>query len=1020
MSRSRRVSCVALGVAALAFALTTTSCGGSGGVTDADLVLLGFNTPNIAGVPLNQPLIYTFSADIDGSSITPDTLRVVGATGPFFETTVVDGNIVAQLPRSPNFEDYSDAGFAPGTTYTVSMPVFPAVDTIASTTGKPLLAAETFTFITLPSPAFIEPRRPIVHGLPPSSGGTSDDEGCLQNRDNSLYAGIVQTGSGPGARLTCLKNEGQPHVILTDCFPTHDAQAFGTPSAVQPGHLDFPALRVRLNEMLDPLTVVPYVSATQLPINIQLYRVGDTDGNVLPGGPEAIETNKPLLVQSLVQTEIILVPSGPVPQGTYVINVLSAIHDLPGQSLFIGDSPSPTIGGYSALNTSLGTAGVAPGYRIFFHTLVLPDTAQSINESFGTNLNEWGDDTVGGVLLLGSEPGVLTRTNVGLQLLLDPIPGITPVPHTQPSFTLLFDLAGGVNAGQSTTACWNNGFRFLNLAGLDNSENTADTGLGRLKACWQPYMGSGGDGAFDTSAPPFAPGPGNQAALVTDPGPGASIDGDGIYEFESVLIEAGDVVTVSGTRPLVILCRGNFTVNGTIDISGLDGGVGLDTDGSTLYTNAGAVVVAGAGGAGGPGGGSGGPGANPLLTQPNGFGGTGPTTPLGPLVGGTGAGGGLGGDSVSQAGGGGGFGLAGGGGGIGGGGTAANGGAAQGNTLFERPLTDFKPDRGYGPHALLSGGGGGGGGGGEDDDGLSETGNTTVQNGDDAGGGGGGSGGGLWVISGGIVSVGGSGIIRADGGAGGSTYDFANQQQNAGPDGDQGTDDDYISGIQLAAVPSGGGGPGGGGSGGGILLIGKAGVAISGTLSAQGGAGGQSGDASRVGGGGGAGRIALGVMTGAPPPATPGTVTPAATSFTYRPTVDTGSSGQSRWIDLFTNTADFAPPVPPPLGPPELPFSTNNFAALTGGGLVRAFPGGDFDAVWEFQGASTLVPVPGGPVAPSGGTGITAWSTNVNTLDGKRYIRYRWRFYVKDGYPGNGGLATPMPGILDLTIPFKN
>jgi hypothetical protein len=52
-----------------------------------DLVLLGFNQPNVSGVALNQPLVLTFSADIDPLSITPDTLRIVGDTGPFFEMT---------------------------------------------------------------------------------------------------------------------------------------------------------------------------------------------------------------------------------------------------------------------------------------------------------------------------------------------------------------------------------------------------------------------------------------------------------------------------------------------------------------------------------------------------------------------------------------------------------------------------------------------------------------------------------------------------------------------------------------------------------------------------------------------------------------------------------------------------------------------------------------------------------------------------------------------------------------------
>ena len=74
------------------------------------------------------------------------------------------------------------------------------------------------------------------------------------------------------------------------------------------------------------------------------------------------------------------------------------------------------------------------------------------------------------------------------------------------------------------------------------------------------------------------------------------------------------------------------------------------------------------------------------------------------------------------------------------------------------------------------------------------------------------------------------------------------------------------------------------------------------------------------------------------------TVTPAATSRAYAPTVSMTSVGQSEWLDLFTPTAVFKK------------FSWNsNFPALQGLGLVQ---GVDFDAFLEVQGTETLSPIP--------------------------------------------------------------
>lgn len=912
----------------LAFGVGTTSCGGGGGGTNPDLALLGFNQPNVAGVALNQPLIFTFSADIDPLSITPDTLRIVGAFGPFFELTHVDGNLVALLPRAPNFGNLSDVGLAPNTPYSVSMPTFPAVDTIESTGGKPLLSALTYNFRTVSgAPYFIESRRALEHGTPPSSGGRSDDLGCLQNPTNALYVNPCdlsggcfeptgasadalpqQTNSVPGGQLLCLQNEGQPRVVRERCVPLHDQRAVGTPAAGSNniGRVSLPAIEMFFNEQIDPSTAVPYNTATKLASNVQLWRVALLDGTpLLP--PEPIQTNEPLVSQSLASTEVLLVASGPVLQGIYMVNLTGNIRDLAQNTLFTSDRPSLVGQVYAGLDAGLGPT-VPPGWRQYFQTLQIAGAASAINESFGANLAEHGDINSG-----LTEPGVFTQS-VTTTNPLSPMAGVIPGGMTTQAFTLLFGPNPGtaLQCGQTTTANWNGGFRFMNLASLEANVD-ADNGAGRLKAVWKPYLGGAGDGVFDSDAGLFNPGPGDSVTLSTTPGPGASANGDGIYEYDSFFLHAGDTLTVTGARPLLILCRGAFQVDGLIELSGQDGRFGIDTDGTSDYTNSGSITPWGVGGASGPGGGAGGRGAGPIVSA-SAVAGSGSTTNdiFGAHAGPAGGGGGPGGAGNAVGGGGGGGFVA-----NGTQGTrldtsgASNSGAFFGTALFERTLLQFTPDRGYSPNADISGGTGGG-------------------------------------------------------------------------------------------------------AGGALLLIGEGGVLLQpgATLSAAGGAGGTSGTVGYSGGAGSDGRITL-MDVGGPAVSTTGALlTPAASTFTWRPTVQNASVGQSQWIDLFTPTVNFNPVI----GVPQVPFDTDNFSVLITAGQVRG-PAAGFDAVWEFQGADSLTPLPSAGT-PSAATGLTQWSTNIDLCDGKRYFRYRWRFQVSSAFPATGPSALPMPAVLDCTIPF--
>ncbi|MFO0934573.1 MAG: hypothetical protein U1E39_17945 [Planctomycetota bacterium] len=967
-----RITRLLSAAAVASLGLSAVSCGGAGSDGAENLVLVSFNLPNIAGVPLNQPLIFQFSDDVDASSVTPDTIQVVGSPSFTFEQIVVDGNLVAELPFIPNFEDYSDSGLAPAKTYSVFLPIFPAVNTVRSVRGRPLVQAESFSFTTNPTAIFIEPRRPLLH-TPLAVQG--DEDGCVQNQANPLFDSTFQFGADPADQLLCLKNEGAPRVILANSIPTHDQRAVGTPSAVAPGLLDFPAIRVRFNEPLDPISAVPYVPTTRKSINIQLWRVGNI--NAVPVAPVQIETNKPLVVQDLSQTEVILVPVKAEQQGTYMVNI-QGLRDLPGNLVQTSDRPvqpllNPT-DPYAAIDNGLvGT--VAPGYRIYFRTLQVPPTAGAISAAFGNAFDE--------------------RTNQTFTATV----GTNPVsPLTTPR--TLTQLA----PGQATTANWNNDYRFAGLSGLQ-ANTSVDNGAGRLKAVFAPYLGNGSDGAFNLTS--------GSTTLTSD---GGSINGDGVYEYDSFNMDAGTTLSLQGSRPVMILVRNSCTINGTITAAGAPGTFGIDTDGTTNYTNALAIDSGGNGGLGRAGGGNGGLGGPSTSLVGDGTVGSGGANMFAEVASG-GGGFGLFGDNTNGGGGGGGFGAAGSNGSGGGGG---GGGAAQGSADFLRSLAQFTPDRVFQPNAAIAGGAGGGGGGVEDDNNASETGNTTITvvtgtrrlaGGDDGAGGGGAGGGAVWILAKSIL-VGSTGQINVNGGAGGNTFGPADQLITD-PDNNT-TGDEYVAGVvNPNGAGTGQGGGGGGGAGGAILLQGRDAVTVSAgaVLSAQGGAGGTTGGG-KNGGAGSVGRIAImafqsttdfgssGTVT------VGGTVTPAAgvSGAVWQPTIDETSQGVSKWFDLLgTNTAF------------QLPFWTDNVATLTGApnNLVQ---GTDFDLVVELQGATGLNSLPD----PTTAATLTPWTvhTSFATLNGKQYVRWRARFRVRRSGSLNPAVH-PMPTIFDLTVPFQ-
>jgi len=194
----------------------------------------------------------------------------------------------------------------------------------------------------------------------------------------------------------------------------------------------------------------------------------------------------------------------------------------------------------------------------------------------------------------------------------------------------------------------------------DTAVTTAEWGTtttGQLTPTGLSSFGTGADGVYN---------PTSNANLDADAGP---------YNYTSITIPQGVVITVTGSQPLEILCSGDVIINGELNLDGKQG------------TNG------GPGGAGGPGGGAGGAGGAPGASG----------TP------GSGNGGGQ--SASSRSGGGGGYAVKGQD-GFNSSGVTSNRGASGGMAYGNPDINPLDGGSGGGGGAGYSGTGGGGGGGG--------------------------------------------------------------------------------------------------------------------------------------------------------------------------------------------------------------------------------------------------------------------------------------------------------------------
>jgi hypothetical protein len=163
-------------------ALFVAACGGgssSGDTAGSNFTLESSSLIDGATWEINRPIEFTFTSDVDFSTVNQNSISVrrVGgapATGTF---TLIDDRTVAFRPACPTKADYSDAGLLPGgVTYEIVIRGENSGSSVRSTTGEPLGVEQTMHLITpasaLPTVLFIDggfgPPRAVI-GQPAGS-----------------------------------------------------------------------------------------------------------------------------------------------------------------------------------------------------------------------------------------------------------------------------------------------------------------------------------------------------------------------------------------------------------------------------------------------------------------------------------------------------------------------------------------------------------------------------------------------------------------------------------------------------------------------------------------------------------------------------------------------------------------------------------------------------------------------------------------------------------------------------------
>jgi hypothetical protein len=132
---------------------------------------------NPDGVFLNEDLVFYFSDDVDRTSVTRDSVRIMASDGTQAHGALsVDDAGVRFTPDPVLAADLSDGGYRPDTQYTVEIRGFPNPDGVRGAHGEPLESTYRWSFrtvrLTTPRTALLfddvmQDQRPVLRLFPP-------------------------------------------------------------------------------------------------------------------------------------------------------------------------------------------------------------------------------------------------------------------------------------------------------------------------------------------------------------------------------------------------------------------------------------------------------------------------------------------------------------------------------------------------------------------------------------------------------------------------------------------------------------------------------------------------------------------------------------------------------------------------------------------------------------------------------------------------------------------------------------
>ncbi len=166
-------------VLAPACLVAPVACGPSSEVSQG-FRLIGFRQANETRVSVNEELVLHFSSQIDRTSVTPESVRILDGAGLRARGRFrVERTSLHFEPELPRRGDLSDGGLRPGVDYTLELLGFPRPDGLRSSEMELLVSTIRLPFRTTdgngPSPLFVDlfPTAPFPLSRPLEPRGTT-------------------------------------------------------------------------------------------------------------------------------------------------------------------------------------------------------------------------------------------------------------------------------------------------------------------------------------------------------------------------------------------------------------------------------------------------------------------------------------------------------------------------------------------------------------------------------------------------------------------------------------------------------------------------------------------------------------------------------------------------------------------------------------------------------------------------------------------------------------------------------